>query len=193
MGDESLEPSDSEIIRACKRGDAEKFRLLYDRYHEKGFRIAYRFLGNREDAMEVLQEAFVKAFQGLRGFRFGSSFGTWFYRIVVNASLDRRRIRAHKVGHLEEELDVSSGEMSLGRPSAEPIEMAERKELAAEIQKAIEDLSEDHRAVFILHVIEGVPYKDMAQILRISEGTVMSRLFYARQNLRQKLKDFVEE
>jgi len=193
MCSEDEAASEEQIIKACKAGKSAAFKSLYDRCYEKGYRIAFRLLGDKEEAMEALQEAFVKAFEALPSFRLDSSFATWFFRIVVNASLDRRKARIRRKAHFEEALTEP---LLSGKPKgsdSQPIEILESLELRQKVQEAIEQLSEDHRLVFVLFVMEGMRYREISRVLGISEGTVMSRLHYARRNLQEKLRGYMEE
>ena len=182
-----------ELVIACRSGSHEAFRQLYDIYREKGFRLARRLLGSNEDALDALQDAFLKAWSNLKNFEFKSSFGTWFYRIVVNTCLDRRRSGTTEKSdvHFEEELTESYMARGAGALTGAPQEKLALEELQAGVNKAIEKLSEEQRAVFCLRVMEGMPYDEIARVLDIAEGTVMSRLFYARKQLKEELKDYM--
>jgi len=182
-----------ELILACRRGSHEAFRQLYDTYREKGFRLARRFLGSNEDALDALQEAFLKAWSNLENFQFKSGFGTWFYRIVVNTCLDRRRGGATEKAdaHFEEEMTESYMAVKSGAVTGSGEEKLALEELEAGLAAAIEKLSEEQRAVFCLRVMEDMPYDEIARVLDIAEGTVMSRLFYARKQLKEELKGYL--
>ena len=177
---------DARLVGKAQEGDREAFGRLFEKYRRPAYHIAYRLLGNRADALDSVQEAFAKAFAGLGTFRGGSSFKTWFYRIVTNCSLDLRRSRAvRKAATLD-------GDGALQAPShrsddREPSRPAEIRELKRQIDAALVAIPEANRTAFVLFAIEGISYREIADILNISIGTVMSRIFYARQKLQQIL------
>lgn len=177
---------DARLVGAAQEGDRDAFSRLFEKYRGSAYNIAYRFLGRRDDALDAVQEAFGKAFAALETFRGGASFKTWFYRIVTNCSLDLRRARAvRKAGSLDHE--NSPEPPSRSHEGDPPDEVAERRELKERIDAALAAIPETNRAAFVLFAIEGVSYKDIAEILNISIGTVMSRIFYARQKLQKIL------
>lgn len=177
---------DARLVGQAQEGDREAFGRLFEKYRQPAYHVAYRLLGNRDDALDSVQEAFAKAFVGLGTFRGGSSFKTWFYRIVTNCSLDLRRSRAvRKAATLdgEEPYQVPSHRSDDGQPSRP----AEMRELKRQIDAALAAIPEANRTAFVLFAIEGISYREIADILNISIGTVMSRIFYARQKLQQIL------
>ena len=192
MSEELAPDKEKRLLLACRKGDHEAFRQIYDAYREKGFRLACRFLGNKEDALDALQDAFINAWDHLKDFEFRSSFGTWFYRITVNTCMDRRRSRKATAdkAHFEEEVTESFVQDMRGRPPS-PSEEVALKELAEALEASVEKLSEEHKTVFVLRVMEDRSYKEIAEVLDISEGTVMSRLFYARKQLKEMLEKYL--
>jgi len=192
MSEELAADEEKRLLLACRRGDREAFRHIYDAYKEKGFRLACRFLANKEDALDALQDAFISVWNHLKDFKFKSSFGTWFYRIVVNTCMDRRRSRkaAGDKAHFEEEV-TESFVQDMNRGSSAPSEELALKELTKALEESVEKLSEEHKTVFLLRVMEELSYKEIAEILDISEGTVMSRLFYARKQLKEMLGEYL--
>jgi RNA polymerase sigma-70 factor (ECF subfamily) len=176
---------DVELVERLKKGDARALDELYRRHREAAYGIAYRLLGSREDALDVVQEAFIHVMRGIQAFRGQSSFRTWLYRIVTHAALDYRRWRALRVA---ESLDSdTSAEPVIEAKGRLPQEAAADRDLGAAIDKALSNISEKNRAALILYAIEGMSYKDVAGVLGISIGTVMSRIFNARQRLRELL------
>ena len=176
---------DVELVERLKKGDARALDELYRRHREAAYGIAYRLLGSREDALDVVQEAFIHVMRGIQAFRGQSSFRTWLYRIVTHAALDYRRWRALRVA---ESLDSdTSTEPVIEAKGRLPQEAAADRDLGAAIDKALSNISEKNRAALILYAIEGMSYKDVAGVLGISIGTVMSRIFNARQRLRELL------
>jgi len=176
---------DADLVERLKKGDAKALDELYRRHREAAYGIAYRLVGSREDALEAVQESFIHVMRGIQTFRGQSSFRTWLYRIVTHAALDYRRWRALRVadsldGDTSTEPAVQSGDRS-------PQDAAADRDLGAAIDKALSNISEKNRAALILYAIEGMSYKEVAEVLGISIGTVMSRIFNARQRLRELL------
>jgi RNA polymerase sigma-70 factor (ECF subfamily) len=186
------EPSDHEDIvqvEAFLAGDRKAFEFLFDKYREKVYSIAYRFVRNREDALEVTQEVFLRVYLGLAKFKTNSKFFTWLYRITVNRAIDFSRSRkARPTVRLEPAALEAWGERpgNRSRPP-DPMELAQEKELEERLLRAVELLSPKHRSVFLLHACENLSYKEIAAVLGCNLGTVMSRLFYARQRLQEIL------
>ncbi|MCK6547833.1 sigma-70 family RNA polymerase sigma factor [Myxococcota bacterium] len=186
---------DLQWVEAARKGDRQAFGKLVERYQRRVYAMAFGILRNREDAWDVAQEAFVKAYRNLDRFEGTSAFYTWLYRIAYNLSIDtlRDKHRRDQVGldetkKVEEALDAEGT-----RETHNPGEVADRRELAAVIQAALAKLSEKHRAIIVLREIEGLSYEEMAEVLGISKGTVMSRLFHARQNLQALLLPYVNK
>jgi RNA polymerase sigma-70 factor (ECF subfamily) len=176
---------DAALVDHLKKGDAKALDELYRRHREAAYGIAYRLVGSREDALEVVQEAFIHVMRGIQTFRGQSSFRTWLYRIVTHAALDYRRWRALRVA---DSLDSDTSTEPVAQASdRSPQEAAADRDLGAAIDKALSNISEKNRAALILFAIEGMPYKEVADVLGISIGTVMSRIFNARQRLRELL------
>lgn len=185
--------SDEELLAAIGRGDQEAGREFFLRYRQGAFRLAYRYLGNEADALDVVEDSFVKVLTSAGGFRGEASAKTWFYRIITNTALDARRKRARFVAleAAEDEEGVGVKDL-LPSKEEEPQDAALRKETGDQIQKALDTLSERHRAVFCLVVLEGLSYNEAAEALGIAVGTVMSRLFYARKYLQRELSRYIE-
>ncbi len=189
-----MERSDSELVRECRRGNKDAFRELVERYQRKILSVAIGMLQNQDDALEVTQEAFVKAYRNLDGFKGESSFYTWLYRIVVNLAIDRRRRdRRHGTVSLEDrpgggedlEADLPSQRLS------DPYQQAKSRELGDRLRRAIDELTPDQKAVILLREVDGLSYDEISQVMQCPKGTVMSRLHYARKVLQDKLKDYV--
>ncbi len=180
---------DEELIRATLRGNERAFQELVERYKTRAFGVAVGIVGDRDDALDVVQESFVKAFFKLKEFRFGSSFYTWFYRLLVNQAIDRWRKTSRSSEVPLDEGRLSGDESppdSFAYPST-PEEELMNRELGEALRKAIEALPEHHRAVILLREIEGMAYEDIAKTMGCSTGTVMSRLHYAREKLKISL------
>jgi RNA polymerase sigma-70 factor (ECF subfamily) len=176
---------DAELVERLKKGDTRALEELYQRHREPAYGIAYRLVGSREDALDVVQESFIHVLRGIQTFRGQSSFRTWLYRIVTHASLDYRRWRSLRA---TESLD-SEGAIEPIDASGQrsPADTAADRDLAAAIDKALANVSEKNRAALVLFAIEGMSYKEIGDVLGISVGTVMSRIFNARQRLRELL------
>ena len=183
--------ADRELVVRVLDGDQSAYKLLVERYQGRIFSVAYGLLRNREDAREVSQEAFIKAYRNLSGFRRDSSFYTWIYRITVNLGIDFRRkaYRKREVALDETRIVPEDAHHTGPRPMPTPGASLERKQLGGRIRAAIDELPEDQRAAIILREIQGLSYKEIADALDCAEGTVMSRLFYGRKKLQELLED----
>jgi RNA polymerase sigma-70 factor (ECF subfamily) len=172
-------PADHELVARARGGDREAFRLLVERYEGRAYAIAYGFVGHREDARDIVQEAFLKAYRTLGGFRGDSSFYTWLYRIVVNLAIDHRRRERPVPLEQPERLADTRGEG--------PADQTYRGELREAIRAAVDALPAEQRRVIILRELEGLSYAEIADTEQVPIGTVMSRLFYARRKLQAAL------
>lgn len=186
-----MEASDWELVRRCKAGDRQAFHLLVERYQRKAVAIALGMLHDREDALEVSQEAFAKVFTSIQQFKEEASFYTWLYRIVVNLAIDRQRQKSRQP--LLERDDQDEGDSdriaALAAPaSTDPYEQVKDKELGERIHAALAELTPPHKAVILLREVEGLSYEEISAVLQCSRGTVMSRLHYARKRLQSRLR-----
>jgi RNA polymerase sigma-70 factor (ECF subfamily) len=186
--------SDESLIRASLGGDEQAFRGLMERYKNRAYHVAVGITGDPDDALDVVQEAFVKAYYSLKDFRFGANFYTWFYRLLVNQAIDRwRKSSRSQTVPLDEKWlseEVSPPE-SVVYPRT-PEDLARNRQLSESLARAIADLPEYHRAVIMLREVDGLSYEEIAKVLHCSVGTVMSRLHYARAKLKEALKEFRE-
>jgi RNA polymerase sigma-70 factor (ECF subfamily) len=182
---------DSALVEAIVGGDQGAYRVLVQRYQSRIFAVAYGMLHNAEDAREIAQEAFIKAYRNLSGFRRDSSFYTWIYRITVNLSIDmkRRAYRNRETVLDETRITPDAAHHTGPRPLASPGQNFDRKELAGRIRGAIDQLPAEQKTVIVLREIEGLSYKEIADAMDCAEGTVMSRLYYARKKLQDILRD----
>ena len=185
-----MEPSDWELVRRCKDGDRQAFRELVERYQRKTVAIALGMLHDREDALEVSQEAFAKVFTNIQQFKEEASFYTWLYRIVVNLAIDRQRQKGRQPLLEDDQGDGESGGISAtpAATNSDPYEQVKDKELRDRIRAAIAELTPAHKAVILLREVEGLSYEEISEILQCSRGTVMSRLHYARKRLQSLLR-----
>lgn len=177
--------SDEALVRAAQRGDMRAFEELVARHRDKVYARAFSMMRNEDDATDISQEAWVKGWQRLKQFQGESSFLTWMTRIVINLCLDS--LRKHKRQRAEsiEEMEAESGGVERQMPIVvgNPTEGLERRELRQRIDRALGQLSYEHRTVLILHEFEELEYKEIARRMQCSIGTVMSRLFYARRKM----------
>lgn len=182
---------DQSLIDACRAGNTEAFGVLVSRYQDRLYPTVFRLTGCADEARDLLQDAFLRAFQNLPRFHGDSSFYTWIYRIAVNLALSGRR-RRRPVLRLHLDTDgagFDSGEYDLADsdPSA-PLERAERDRL---VQEALSALAPDHRAVVVMKEFDGLHYDEIAETLGVPVGTVRSRLHRARCELRERLRGLV--
>lgn len=180
----NVSSSDEQLIARFLRGERNALEELFQRYRDSAYRVAYRLLGNEADALDALQEGFIKALTHLHGFERRSSFKTWLLRIVSNASLDLGRQRSRR-----ETMSLEAAQWQDQEPGAasDPIQEVEQADLRQALDAALAELPEVQRRTFVLHVDGGLSYREVAAIMKISIGTVMSRLFYARQKLKGML------
>lgn len=184
-----MDLTDGELVRKCQAGDVSAFQELTSRYHQKVFAVIMGLLRNRDDALEVAQETFFRAYRKIGSFQGGSSFYTWIYRIAVNLAIDAQRRQKRNPLEFRESMDhVLESQEELAR---DPFADVHDKELREQLIRAINDLTPEHKAVIVLRTIEGLSYKDIGKIIGCSEGTVMSRLHYARKKLQGKLSAFL--
>ena len=187
--------SDEHLVSSAQNGDMVAFEELVARHRDKIYARAFSMMRNEDEAMDLSQEAWVKGWQRLKQFHGDSSFVTWMTRIVINLCLDQ--LRKHKRHRAEsiELLDEESGGVERQMPivTVNPTEGLERIELRQRIDRALAQLSLEHRTVLILHEFEELEYKEIAKKMKCSIGTVMSRLFYARRKMANFMAAFKRE
>jgi RNA polymerase sigma-70 factor (ECF subfamily) len=166
------------IVQACLAGERKAFEVLVERYEKKLFNAAYRVLGDAEDAMDATQSAFVKAYEKLHTFDTSCRFFPWMYRILINESLNIVNYRKR-----HDELDSN-----IPLPGKSPEEKVRDRELGRHLQAALKTLKPDYRIVVALRHYQGFSYREISEILHVPEKTVKSRLFTARQQLREILQ-----
>jgi len=190
---------DRKLTERIVAGDASAFREIYDRYHARAYAIALGVVKNPHDARDIVQEAFIKVHRHLPGFQGSSSFYTWLYRIVMNLSIDHIR-RAKRKKHVDYDDRIQRSDDEIAGDGAilprllegNPRKSALRKELAAALKRAVDQLPEHHRAVIMLREIEGMSYEEMSETLAVPKGTIMSRLFHARRKMQQSLAEYLD-
>jgi RNA polymerase sigma-70 factor, ECF subfamily len=178
-------PTDARLVEAAQRGDRDAFGDLVARYQDRLFNTMLRIAGSHEDAADAVQDAFVQAYLKLESFRGEAQFFTWLYRIAMNVALGRRR-RRRPMGSLEAAKNAA-GEEPMDA-AAGPRDRLLAEERAAQVHTALADLGEGQRKILVLREIEGCSYEVIADILELPVGTVRSRLFRARLQLRDKLR-----
>jgi len=189
-------PDDHTLVQRARSGDERAFRLLVERYQKKVYAVALGMVKDREEAMDVVQEAFVKVHRSLDTFKADATFYTWLYRITVNVCIDviRRRgaMRSDSV-EFDERIGHDLAEANLGAVSSQlgsnPEKSVLQRELGDKIQEALEQIPEKHRAILLLRELDGLSYEELAQVLEIPKGTVMSRLFHARAKVQKLLSE----
>lgn len=185
------EPGDGELVRLAKRGDLSSFEMLVERYQRRATAVSYRLLSNREDAMDVVQDSFLKAFDKLDTLSQPGRFGPWLMRIVSNLSLNFRRARALRK---TDTLDNPDGDMSHGRNSQpdasipEPSDQVSAKEVGKLLDQAIRRLPEMQRQALVLFSIEKLPQKEVAEMLGCSVEAIKWHVFSARKKLKEQFK-----
>ena len=192
-----MELTDQELVARCQRGDHRAFRVLVDKYQRRAYGIAIGVLRNPEDARDAAQEAFIKVFRNIDGFKGDSSFYTWLYRIVVNVCIDHfrknRRVRNVEYDETFKRRDeMEQVPLSGNTRAMHPGVALETQELNGVLAEALATLSENHRTIILLREVEGLSYEEIAEVMECHLGTVMSRLHHARKNLQNALKPFLE-
>jgi RNA polymerase sigma-70 factor, ECF subfamily len=187
--------SDEKLVRAAQKGDMAAFEELVARHRDKIYARAFSMMRSEDEAIDLSQEAWVKGWQRLKQFQGESSFVTWMTRIVINLCLDQlRKQKRHRAESIELMEEESGGvERQMPVVIVNPTEGLERKELRQRIDKALGQLSNEHRTVLILHEFEELEYKEIAKKMGCSIGTVMSRLFYARRRMANLMASYKRE
>lgn len=188
---------DQDLVDKAKKGDTAAFQKLVIAHQGRLFSVAFGMLRDRDEAMDVVQDAFIKAHRKLAEFEGNAAFSTWLYRIAVNLSIDRKRADARRrktdiddaAGkNLDDDPLYSAAEFAPRLSGSNPLRNSTDKELGKQIDTAMAKLTEDHRAIVLLREVEGMSYEEIAETLGVPKGTVMSRLFHARKNLQRVLR-----
>ena len=191
---------DRALITKAQAGDRVAFRKLVERHQRRAFAIALHLVRDENDARELVQDAFLRVYKSLPNFQGGSSFFTWLYRIITNLSIDLIRKPGRKAQDLDDARFDSDDANEADFPfvsrvdGADPGDVVRRKEIAARLATALEALPPYHRGVIVMREVDGLSYEEMAEAMGVSKGTIMSRLFHARQKLQRALVDcYVEQ
>ncbi|MCD5410519.1 MAG: RNA polymerase sigma factor [Clostridiales bacterium] len=195
-GVRDLNQHEISLIRESKNGNSSSFEELVSPHYKKAFNTAYRILGNLEDANDVAQDAIIKVFKSIGSFKENSSFSTWVYKIVVNTCIDfKRKNKKQQVVYLDKEIGEKNGGLVLEIPdnAGTPESLFEENEVKHIIHYAINQLNFEQRKIIVLRDVKGFSYKEIAEILECSEGTVKSKISRARNNLRKLLASKLNE
>jgi len=184
---------DRDVVQQAAKGNREAFDILVEKYYKKIYNLAYRFVGDAEEANDLAQEIFTAAYQNLKKFRGDAKFSTWLFQIATNRGKNRfkylkRRGYFAGRGQQESDDDRESSQKAIPDYSTNPETLLAGKQIQKIVQDAIEDLDPDHKEIVILRDIEGFSYDEIAQILNLPEGTTKSRLHRARMVVKEKLK-----
>jgi RNA polymerase sigma-70 factor (ECF subfamily) len=186
-------PSDEQLLARLTSGDREALEELFKRYRLLAYRVAHRLLGNEADALDAVQDGFIKALTHLSGFQGRSTFKTWILRVISNAALDLGRQRGRRETLSLDAVGTSDRERIDPLTVENPAGGLEREDLRQLLNQALALLPEAQRRTFVLHADAELSYREVAEVLGISIGTVMSRLYYARQKLRAILSEWTKQ
>jgi RNA polymerase sigma-70 factor (ECF subfamily) len=181
---------EAEWISQCQQGDQDALKKIFDRYHKKVYSIAYGVLRQREDALDVVQEVFIKLFRSIKNFEGKSRFYTYLYRMSMNTAIDHtRKVKKFSTSSIDEDGGFQLSDDVEKRPDRILI----HKELEERMKLAMGQLPADQRAAIIFREVEELSYQEIAEAMGCSIGTVMSRLHYGRKRMQKLLKDYVKE
>lgn len=184
-----------DLVRRARKGDLSAYDELVRRYQERIYATVYHMTSNHEDANDIAQEAFIKAYQALKSFKGGSSFYTWLYRIAVNKTINFLKQRKNKHHFSLNDIDFNAEndpDLVALVSDKTPFRNVGLTELQKKLNEALHKLSEPHRMVVVLHDVQGLSHDEIADIMDCNIGTVRSRLFYARQQLQGFLSEYAK-
>jgi RNA polymerase sigma-70 factor (ECF subfamily) len=193
-GKKQIRDEDREFVALCQGGDVDAFEVLVQRHQKRMLNIAYRIIGNYEEACEIVQETFISAYKNIRGFQGKAKFSTWLYAICINLSRNRlkqMRTRLHREPYsVGNPIHIADGQVAGDPPSSDPspLEQLEARDVQQKVQGCINVLDAEFREVLILRDIQGFAYEEIGAMLKVPEGTVKSRLFRAREAVKDCLK-----
>ena len=192
--DEDKKNEDTELVALAQKGSTNSFNKLVHKYHSRIYSLTYQMTSNREDAEDLTQEIFIKAFEALPRFKGRSSFYTWLYRIGINKTINyrkkRNRNRPLSIDALDQDITYDEVYAELDSKDS-PLRHIGLNELQVKLNEAMQRLSLKHRTVVVMHDIEGIPHDEIAKIVGVSVGTIRSRLFYARRQLQADLGEYI--
>ena len=188
-------PVDAELVERARQGDLSGYDQLVRRYQERVYATVYHMTSNHEDANDLTQESFIKAYRALRSFKGDSSFYTWIYRIAINKTINFLKQRKNRIHLSLNDLDLNAEhdpDLVALVSEKTPRRAMNLAELQEKLNTAMQKLSETHRLVVTLHDVQGLPHEEIGRIMDCNVGTVRSRLFYARQQLQGHLSDYLK-
>ena len=186
-----IDDNEQLLVKQVLTGDQDAFEVLVERYAGRLFNVCFNLLGNRQDAEDCVQEAFIKAYRAMPDYNFMSAFYTWMYRIAVNTCLDfRRKNKKGMTVSLDEGLETDDGHLFQQIPDQSPLpdELLERSEMTDFVREEIAKLPDYLREIIVLRDLEGLSYLELSRLLKLSEGTVKSRLSRARKQLMERIR-----
>jgi len=193
---ETLDPTDEQLVDRTKAGDARAFDELVVRLSPRLYGLIYNMTSSHEDTNDLLQEVFAKAYRSIRGFQAKSSFYTWMHTISVNMTFNFLKKRNRRKTMSLDDVDngiLNDPDFIAATSNGDPSHSANLGELQKKLNESMMKLSHEHRAVVTMFDIQGMPHAEIAKILKISEGTVRSRLFYAHKQLQNHLQEFIKK
>lgn len=193
---ETPEPSDDVLVSRTQSGDARAFDQLVVRFSPRLYGLVYNMTSSHEDTNDLLQEVFAKAYRSIKGFQGKSSFYTWMHTIAVNMTINFLKKRNRRKTMSLDDVDngiLNDPDFIAATSNGDPSHSANLGELQKKLNESLMKLSHDHRAVVTMFDIQGMPHAEIAKILKISEGTVRSRLFYAHKQLQNHLQEFIKK
>ncbi|MCX6965258.1 MAG: sigma-70 family RNA polymerase sigma factor [Verrucomicrobia bacterium] len=193
---ETLDPSDNQLVERTQAGDARAFDELVVRFSPRLYGLIYNMTASHEDTNDLLQEVFAKAYRSIRGFQGKSSFYTWMHTIAVNMTINFLKKRNRRKTMSLDDVDngiLNDPDFIAATSNGDPSHSANLGELQKKLNESMLKLSHEHRAVVTMFDIQGMPHAEIAKILKISEGTVRSRLFYAHKQLQTHLQEFIKQ
>jgi RNA polymerase sigma-70 factor (ECF subfamily) len=184
-----MDVNEAQLISRFQQGDQDALKEIFNLYHQKVYRIAYGVVRQREEALDIVQEVFIKLFRSIRQFKGKSKFYTYLYRMTMNTSIDHsRKMKKAPPLSTEEEEGFQLPDDAERRPDR----ILDHKELEEKVKWAMDQLSPDQKAALVFREVEGLSYQEIAEATRSSIGTVMSRLHYGRKKVQELLKDYME-
>ena len=193
---ETLDPSDNQLVERTQAGDARAFDELVVRFSPRLYGLIYNMTASHEDTNDLLQEVFAKAYRSIRGFQGKSSFYTWMHTIAVNMTINFLKKRNRRKTMSLDDVDngiLNDPDFIAATSNGDPSHSANLGELQKKLNESMLKLSHEHRSVVTMFDIQGMPHAEIAKILKISEGTVRSRLFYAHKQLQTHLQEFIKQ
>jgi RNA polymerase sigma factor (sigma-70 family) len=191
---ETPETPDGELVARTQAGDARAFDELVVRFSPRLYGLVYNMTSNHEDTNDLLQEIFSKAYRSIKGFQGKSSFYTWMHSIAVNMAINFLKKRSRRMTMSLDDVDngiANDPEFIQAASEFDPRHQANLSELQKKLNESMMKLSDEHRAVVTMFDVQGMPHAEIAKILKVSEGTVRSRLFYAHRQLQNFLQEFI--